>query len=91
MGSPSATAGRVEKEKNTASSGGPLSPYLAEALKKRLLNVREDLARRACLRTTKSIATNSAVDEIVRQIPTTLAQLQALPFKELKGGKKVRI
>ncbi|KAL8433032.1 hypothetical protein ACSSS7_004143 [Eimeria intestinalis] len=67
---------------------GPLSALLAGALRKRLMNVREDLAKRASLRTTKSIATNAAVDAMVRHLPATLAQLQALPFKELQGGKK---
>ncbi|KAL8274532.1 hypothetical protein Esti_001553 [Eimeria stiedai] len=67
---------------------GGLSAALAESLRKRLSNVREDLAKRASLRTTKSIASNAAVEAMVRHLPTTLAQLQALPFKELQGGKK---
>ncbi|XP_026191869.1 uncharacterized protein LOC34622414 [Cyclospora cayetanensis] len=50
--------------------------------------VREDLARRGGLRTTKSIATNAAVEGMVRYLPTCLSQLQDLPFKELHGEKK---
>ncbi|KAL8442075.1 hypothetical protein Emag_006672 [Eimeria magna] len=80
--------GAVEAGHIVASVGGPLSASLADTLRRRLMNVREDLAKRASLRTTKSIASNAAVDAMVRHLPATLAQLQSLPFKELQGGKK---
>lgn len=80
---------RRDAGEGSVSSDGPLNAPLADALRKRLLDVREDLARRASLRTTKTVATNAAIDAIVRQLPSSLAQLQELPFRELQGGKKV--
>lgn len=90
LGSAAALENEGAGGQRPASVGNPLPPALADALIKRLLNVRDDLARRASLRTTKSIATKAAIEAIARELPATLAQLQTLPFKELQGGKKVR-
>ena len=76
------------------SSGGPsggwiLGHNLEDRLRRRLILLREELAKKGKLKTTKTIATNAAIDAVVRSLPSSLAQLQTLPFKELQGGKKV--
>ncbi|KAL8426078.1 hypothetical protein Efla_007351 [Eimeria flavescens] len=84
-----ARGGRNARDLDGGGGGrGPLLPPLAAALRRRLLSKREELATTANLRTTKSIATNAAIEAVVQRLPATVAQLQALPFKELQGGKK---
>ncbi|CDI78529.1 hypothetical protein, conserved [Eimeria acervulina] len=52
------------------------------------MKVREELAKKMSLKTTKSIATNASIYAIAKALPSSVAQLQKLPFKELHGDKK---